>query len=97
MELLAISEENKTQQQDERVFPDWELELIDKELEQLFNNQLVMMNHSKMAEIESQQKLAKLKIPRELQKAADRILGFFLREAEIITEIMDKVYAMGKR
>ena len=46
VELLAISEQNKTQQQDERVLPDLELELIDKELEQLFNNQLVVMNHS---------------------------------------------------
>ena len=50
-----------------------------------------------MVEIESQQKLAKFKIPRELRKAADRILGYFLREAETTTEIMDKVYAMGKR
>ena len=47
--------------------PDWELELIDKELEELFDNQLVMVNHSSLVEIESRKNLAKLKIQRELQ------------------------------
>ena len=47
--------------------PDWKLELIDKELEELFDNQLVMVNHSSLVEIESRKNLAKLKIQRELQ------------------------------
>ena len=47
--------------------PDWKLELIDKELEELFDNQLVMVNHSSLGEIESRKNLAKLKIQRELQ------------------------------
>ena len=52
--------------------PDWKLELIDKELEELFDNQLVMVNHSSLVEIESRKNLAKLEIQRGLQKAADR-------------------------
>ena len=47
---------------------DWKLELIDKELEELVDSKLVMVNHSSLVETESRKNLAKLEIQRELQK-----------------------------
>ena len=47
-------------------------------------------------EIESRQKLAKFKVSREFLKAADKILGHYLRETHTIPEITDKVYAVDK-
>ena len=44
----------------------------------------LMVNHSSLVDIESWKNLAKLKIQRELQKAADRILGRYLRGADTI-------------
>lgn len=55
-----------------------------------------MVNHSSLVETESRQKLAKLKILRELQKIAYRILGYYLRGADTIPEITDKVHAVKK-
>ena len=55
-----------------------------------------MMNHGAMVEIESRQKLAKLKFPKELLKTQDKILGHYLREADTISEITAKVYAIDK-
>ena len=75
---------------------DWKLELIDKELEELFDSELVMVNHSSLVETESRKNLAKLEIQRELQKAADRILDHYLRGADTIPETRSKVHAMRK-
>ena len=75
---------------------DWKLELIDKELEELFDSKLVMVNHSSLVETESRKNLAKFEIQRELQKAADRILGHYLRGADAIPETRSKVHAMRK-
>ena len=71
-------------------------ELIDEELESLFNEQLTNMNHSTMTEMEPREKLRKTKVPIELQEKADSILGHYLRGVDIIQEISDKVYAKGK-
>ena len=70
--------------------------LIDEELESLFNEQLTNMNHSMMTEMEPRERLRKTKVPIELQKKADSILGHYLRGVDTIPEITDKVYAMGK-
>ena len=71
-------------------------EVIDEELESLFNEQLTNMNHSTMTEMEPREKLRKTKVPIELQEKADSILGHYLRGVDTIPEITDKVYAMGK-
>ena len=71
-------------------------ELIDEELESLFNEQLTNMNHSTMTEMEPREKLRKTKVPIELQEKADSILGHHLRGVDTMAEITDKVYAMGK-
>ena len=44
VKLMAISGENKVRQQEKLALPNWKLELTDEELEQLYNNQLVIMN-----------------------------------------------------
>lgn len=44
VKLMAISGENKVQQQEKLALPNWKLELTDEELEQLYNDQLVIMN-----------------------------------------------------
>ena len=41
-------------------------ELVDEELESLFNEQLTNMNHSTMKEMEPREKLRKTKVPIEL-------------------------------
>ena len=68
----------------------------DKELEQLFVQQLEGLKHSTMFEIEPREKLNKLKMPTELQESADRILDQYLHGVDTIPEITDKVYAMGR-
>ena len=68
----------------------------DKELEQLFIQQLEGFEHSTMFEIEPREKLSKLKMPTELQESADRILHQYLHGVDTILEITDKVYAMGR-
>ena len=71
-------------------------ELIDEELESLFNEQLTNMNHSTMTEMEPRENLRKTKLPIELQEKVDSILGHYLRGVDTIPEITDKVYSMGK-
>ena len=44
VKLMAISRENKVRQQEKLALPNWKLELTDEELEQLYNDQLVIMN-----------------------------------------------------
>ena len=68
----------------------------DKELEQLFIQQLKGFKHSTMFEIEPREKLCKLRMPTELQESADRILDQHMHEVDTIPEITDKVYAMGR-
>ena len=50
----------------------------------------LMVNHSSLVDIESWKNIAKLKIQRELQKAADRILGHYLRGADTIYQYREK-------
>ena len=68
----------------------------DKELEQLFIQELKSLKRSTMFEIEPREKLSKLKMPTELQESADRILDQHMHEVDTIPEITDKVYAMGR-
>ena len=49
-----------------------------------------MMNRSSMMEIESRQKLVKLKFSRKLLKTEDKIPGHYLRGINKITEIATK-------
>lgn len=49
-----------------------------------------------MIEVEPREKLRKLKLPTEFQENAESILGRFLREVDIIPEITDMLYAMGR-
>ena len=71
-------------------------ELIDEELESLFNEQLTNMNHSTMTEMEPRERLRKTKVPIELQEKADSIFGHYLRGVDTKPEITDKVHVMGK-
>ena len=67
-----------------------------KELENLFNQQLQCIKHSTMLELELREKLGKLKLPAEIEESANRILDRYLCGADTIPEITGKVYAVGK-
>ena len=71
-------------------------ELIDEELEAIFDDQLTNLKHVTMTDIEPREKLRKLKMPAELQERANSTLRKYLRGVDTIPEITDKVYAMGK-
>ena len=49
-----------------------------------------------MLELEPREKLAKVKLPTEIEESTTRMLDRYLCGADTIPEITDKVYAMEK-
>ena len=92
-DLVVASESTNNEEREQKAGENINEE--DKELEQLFIQQLKSLKHSTMFEIEPREKLSKLKMPTELQESADRILDQHMHEVDTIPEITDKVY-MGR-
>ena len=93
-DLVVASESTNNEEREQKAGENINEE--DKELEQLFIQQLKGLKRSTMFEIEPREKLSKLKMPTELQGSADRILDQHMHEVDTIPEIADKVYAMDK-
>ena len=68
----------------------------DKELENIFNQILQDLEHCTMLEIHPREKPPKLKMTRDIEESANRILDEYPHGDENIPEITGKVYAMGK-
>ena len=68
----------------------------DEELEKLFTREFRHMVCSNMSELEPREKLHKLKLPKEIQESANRIMSCYIRGEDTIPSITDKVYSMGK-
>ena len=88
-------EENNTEE--ERDFTsDLQIKPEDKELEDIFLKQIENQKFSTLTEMEPRNKLHKLKLSKEIEESANRILYSYLSEEDNIPEVTDKVYAMGK-
>ena len=68
----------------------------DKELENIFNQILQNLEHCTMLEMHPRDKLPKLKLTPDFEENANRILDEYLHGDENISEITNKVYAVGK-
>ena len=67
-----------------------------KEPESFFQTQIEAMDHYSLLQLEPREKLLKVKLTKEIEGSANRILGRYLVNVNIISEIADKVYAIGK-
>ena len=67
-----------------------------RELEALFITELENMTHSTMLHLEPRVKLPKCKLDHQRCESGNNVVVLYLREADTIPEISDKVYAMGK-
>ena len=54
------------------------------------------MEHCSLLQLEPREKLPKVKLTKEIESSASRILDRYLIVVNTIPEITDKVYAMGK-
>ena len=72
------------------------LEKDEQELETLFIAELENMTHSTMLEMEPRMKLPKAKLDNQRCHSGKKILALYLRDVDIIPEICDKVYVMGR-
>ena len=68
----------------------------DKELERFFQIQIEAMDHYSLLQLEPLEKVPKMKLTKEIEGSANRVLGRYLIDVNTISEITDKVYAMGK-
>ena len=68
----------------------------EKELENIFNKILQQLEHCTMLEMHPREKLPKLKLTTDIEENANRILDEYLHGDENISEITNKVYAVGK-
>ena len=68
----------------------------DRKLETLFITELENLTHSTMPHLEPRVKLPKCKLHNHICESGNKVLELYLREADTIPEISDKVYAMGK-
>ena len=68
----------------------------DEELEKLLTHELQHMVCSNMSELKPRDKLQKLVLPIEIQESANRTMSCYIRGADTIPSITDKVYAIGK-
>ena len=68
----------------------------DKKLERFFQVQIEAMEHCSLLQLEPREKLPKVKLTKEIESSANRILDRYLIDVNTIPEITDKVYAMGK-
>ena len=76
--------------------PREELREEDQHLKELFIIQLENLTLSLLLLIESREKLPNAKFDNQLKESANRVLDIYLNEVDIIPEICDKVYAMGR-
>ena len=68
----------------------------DQDLKAMFITQLENLVHSSLLQMESREKLRKVRFDNQLKESANRILDIYLKEADTNPEICDKVYAMEK-
>ena len=68
----------------------------DKELERFFQIQIEAMDHCSLLQLEPCEKLPKMKLTKEIEGCVKIVLDQYLIDVNIISEITDKVYAMGK-
>ena len=68
----------------------------DQDLKAMFITQLENLIHSSLLQMESREKLRKVRFDNQLKESANRILDIYLKEADTNPEICDKVYAMEK-
>ena len=68
----------------------------DQDLKAMFITQLENLIHSSLLQMESREKLRKVRFDNQLKESANRILDIYLKEADTNPEICDKVYAMKK-
>ena len=68
----------------------------DKDLEMKFINQLQNLQQSSLEVLPPRNRLEKLKMTKSIEESVERILGKYLKEVDVILEITDVVYAMGK-
>ena len=73
-----------------------ELTEDDKELERFFQIQIEATDHCSLLQFEPREKLLKMKLTKEIEGSANRVLGRYLIDVSILSENTDKVYAMGK-
>ena len=69
----------------------------DQDLKAMFITQLENLIHSSLLQMESREKLRKVRFDNQLKESANRILDIYLKEADTNPEICDKVYAMEKQ
>ena len=62
----------------------------------MFITQLENLTHSSLFQIEPREKLPKARFDNQSKESANRVLDIYLKELDIIPEICDKVYAMGR-
>ena len=68
----------------------------DKDLERFFQIQIEAMDHCSLLQLEPHEKLPKMKLTKEIEGCVKIVLDQYLIDVNIIPEITDKVYAMGK-
>ena len=76
--------------------PREELTEEDQDLKGMFIIQLENLTHSLLLQIESRENFPKAKFDNQLKESASRVLDIYLNEVDIIPEICDKVYTMGR-
>ena len=81
-DLVVVPEPKNNEEREQKVGENINEE--DKELEQLFIQQLEGLKHSMMFGIEPREKLSKLKMPTELQESADRTLDQYSHGVDTI-------------
>ena len=69
---------------------------LDRELEEVFTNQLSDLTRSSLFVMEPRERLPKIKLDNQLRDSANRVLSIHLDGVDTISEISDKVYAMGR-
>ena len=67
-----------------------------KELAQFFHVQTEAMDHCSLLRLEPPEKLPKVKLTKEIEGSANRIIAEYLIDVRTIPEITDKVCALGK-
>ena len=68
----------------------------DKELERFFQIQIEAMAHCSPLQLKPHEKLPKVTLTKETEGNLKRVLDRFLTDMTTISEITDKVYAIGK-
>ena len=76
--------------------PREELTEEDQDRNEMFIIQLENLTHSLLLQIESRENFPKAKFDNQLKESASRVLDIYLNEVDIIPEICDKVYTMGR-